>query len=168
MTLHRAGRRPLSAQRQGGQQVGPDVEGKHLKHGQQQWDPAAGERPLDEGSELRDVVREVVGEEVPRVVEGASTFLDGLDDVREVVIEQDQVGSFPRDIGARDAHRDTDVGLPKCRGVVHTVARHRDDVAGSLQGRRDPQFLLWIDPREDAETDIGQGVAKLVIVLWKC
>ena len=65
-----------------------------------------------------------------------------VDDAREVVIQEHDVGGFPGDIRPRDAHRDTDVGRPQCRRIVDAVACDGDDVPLALEGCYDTQLLL--------------------------
>ena len=72
-----------------------------------------------------------------------------VDDAREVVVEEDQVRRFSGDIGAGDAHGDTDIGCPQRRRIVDAVARDRDDVALALKRRHDAQLLIGRDPRAD-------------------
>ena len=96
-------------------------------------EPAARQRPHDEGRELGDVVGEVVGEEPADVGERRPSLLDRRDDRREVVVEQHEVGGLAGDVGARSPHRDADGGLAKCGRVVHAVAGHGDDVTALPQ-----------------------------------
>ena len=62
---------------------------------------AAAEGPDDERGELGDVVGEVIGEEASDVAEGGPALLDGGHDRGEVVVEEDEVGGLPGDVGAR-------------------------------------------------------------------
>ena len=122
--------------------------------------------------ELREVVEEVLGEEldgehgqerqeraraqdaehVPEV--RAGPHLDVLDDVAEyaasfeepvlqhqqVLLQQDEVGRFLRDID-RVVHRDADVGRAERGCVVDAVAHEADDVTVALERAHDP-FLV--------------------------
>ena len=63
------------------------------------------------------------------VVVDRPAALDRGDDRGEVVVGEDHVPGFLRDLGAGDAHRDADVGALERRSVVDAVAGHRDDVA---------------------------------------
>ena len=87
-----------------------------LEHAEGEREAPAGERPDDERRELGDVVGEVVGEEAADVGERGAALLDGGDDRGEVVVEQDEVGGFAGDVGARAAHGDADVGLAAAPG----------------------------------------------------
>ena len=105
----------FGAQGERRQDVGPDVEGEHLQDADREREPAARHGPHDEGCELRDVVGQVVGEEAPDVGEGGPSLFDRGDDGREVVVEQDQVGRFTGDVGARSTHRHADRRPPAAR-----------------------------------------------------
>ena len=102
----------LGAEGEGRQEIGADVKGQHLQDTDRQRERSARERPNDERSQLRDVVRQVVGQEPPDVGEGCPTQADGGHDGLEVVVEQDKVGRLAGDVGARGTHRDTYVCLP--------------------------------------------------------
>ena len=71
------------------------------------------------------------------------------DDRCEVVVAEDHVRGFLRNIGAGDAHGDADVGLAQSGGVVDPVARHRHDVTFALQGLYDLELVFRRDPRVD-------------------
>ena len=118
-----------SAQRDRGQQVGPDVEGQHLEHRQRQRELPARHRPHRERRELGDVVGQVVGEELADVEERARPYSTAATIVSEVVVEQDEVGDLARHVGARAPDRDPDVGAAERRPVVDAVAGHRHDVS---------------------------------------
>lgn len=57
-----------------------------------------------------------------------------------------------RDIGAALTHRNADIGLFQCRGVIHAVTCHRDDVAALLIKRR----KLQLGCRRDAGKDVSR------------
>ena len=69
-------------------------------------------------------------------------LLDRTDDAGEVVVGDHHVGVLFGDLGALDAHRNPDVRLLQGRGVVHSVARHGDDVPLLLQRLDDLQLVL--------------------------
>ena len=72
---------------------------------------------------------EDVGQKLPDVLEDRAPFLDGVDDAREIVVQQHHVGGLLRHVRARDPHGDPDVGALERGRVVHAVARDRHDVA---------------------------------------
>ncbi len=69
-------------------------------------------------------------------------LLDGTDDAGEVVVGDHHVGVLLGDLGPLDAHGDTDVRFFQGRGVVHSVARHGDNVPLLLQCLDDLQLVL--------------------------
>ena len=89
-----------------------------------------------------DVLDEVVVQPAPQ--------LDRLDDGREVVVGQHHHGGVLGDLGAGDAHRDTDVGALQCGRVVHAVAGHRDDPALPLEQLDQTDLVLRRDAGDDA------------------
>jgi len=58
-------------------------------------------------------------------------------------------GGLSGDVGPGPAHRDTDVGPTRGRGVVHAVAGHRHDLARGLERAGDPQLLLGSEASQD-------------------
>ena len=68
-----------------------------------------------------------------------------------------------RDVGARQAHGDADVGLLEGRRVVHAVAGHRDDLLHLLEGRHDLHLVLGGDPREDHVLRLAELGLEVVI-----
>lgn len=58
-----------------------------------------------------------------------------------MIVEQDEVCGRLGDITSTLAHRNTDIGLSQCRGVVDTIAGHCDDVAALAQHTSDTQLL---------------------------
>jgi hypothetical protein len=91
---------------------------------------------------------EDVEHELADVVVHPAACVDGRDDGGEVVIGQHHRGGFARDVGARPAHRDADVGVPECRCVVDPVPGHGDDFAARLQRLADAQLGLGRGARE--------------------
>ena len=85
-------------------------------------------------------------DELADVVIDPPAFAHCYDDRREIVVQQYQARSLPRDIGAALTHGDTDVGTRQGGCVVHAVAGHGDDLAGGLQGGDDADLLCRIDP----------------------
>jgi len=107
----------------------------------------------------------VVGEEAPDVLEGRPTELDGGDDRREVVVEQDQVGCLARDVTAAGSHGNPDIGLAKSGRVVDAVAGHGDDVTPLAESRGDPQLVRRGHARHDRATLPVQELGESVIVV---
>lgn len=64
------------------------------------------------------------------LVAAAPDSHDGL----EVVVHQDHVGRLLADVGARLAHRNTDVSGLQSHGVIHPVTCHGHHGAVVLQG----------------------------------
>jgi len=73
-------------------------------------------------ADLADVGRDEVADELFHVVVDGSSFLDGGDDRREVVVGEHHLRRGLGDRRAR-AHRDADLSLLQSRSVVHTVTR---------------------------------------------
>ena len=85
--------------------------------------------------------------------------------VREVVVEQHQVGGLAGHVAAAGAHGDADVGLPQRRGVVDPVAGHRDDVAAVAQSTAAMRSLsAGVDPGDDRTVRRGRAAAELGVV----
>ena len=61
----------------------------------------------------------------------------------KIVVEQHEVGGLSGDVGPGPAHRDTDVGPTRGRGVV------RHDLARGLERAGDPQLLLGSEASQD-------------------
>ena len=108
--------RLLGAQREGGQDVGADVQREDLQHADRQREAPARQRPHDERGQLGDVVRQVVGEEPADVRERRAPLLDGGHDRGEVVVQQDEVGGLAGHVGSRATHRHPDRRLAAARG----------------------------------------------------
>ena len=70
------------------------------------------------------------------VGERAPALADAVAQHAQVVLEQDQVGGLPRDVGGR-VDRDADVGDVQRRRVVDAVAEVADDVAAPPAARDD-------------------------------
>jgi len=72
---------------------------------------------------------------------------------REIVLQQDQIGSRARDIGGT-VDRDADIRGMQRRSIVDAVTHEADNMAEPLQRQQDPQLLLRVDPTE--QVDPGQ------------
>ena len=150
---HDARARRLGAEGEGRQQVGADVEGEDLQHGQGEREVPDRQRPQHEGRQLGDVVGEVVGQEATDVRTSGPAELDRGHDRLETVVEQHDVGRLAGDLGARGSHRDADVGRAQGGSVVDAVAGHRHDVPARLQGDGDPELVLRRDAGDDGAVD---------------
>ena len=116
-------------------------------------------RGTEQQQDFSGIGAEQVMNELLNIVEDCPTFLDGVDNRREIIVDKHHVGSVFRDVRSRDAHRDADVGhLDRCR-VVNTVAGHGDNVAVRAQGRNNSQLVLGGDACVD--TDLFDALAQL-------
>ncbi len=161
----------IDAHRQRGSRVGHKVDpedlGRQKRDGKPglrragQSDQASQDDAEEDGDHLAHVRRKEEAKELADVVEDAATLLHGVDDRRVVVVGEDHLSGFLRDLGARDAHGDTDVGRLQRGGVVHAVTGHGNDQPVILQRVDDPQLVLWCDARVDV--DLPHGGAELVL-----
>ena len=136
-------------QRKGREHVGHEIEIEDLQRQQRQWQRRSHRDP--DHHHLAQVARQEIGDEPANVAENDAAFANRLDDGREGIVEQDHRRGLPRDVGAAQAHRHADVGLPQRRRVVDAVAGHRDDVAGSLVGFDKREFLRRAYAGEDGD-----------------
>jgi len=130
----------FARQRQGWKDIGNQVEPQNLQ-GQERQGPAHHDRHKH-GEDLAQVAREKVMDELFHVGEDGSSFFHSRDDGGKVVIGQHHVGGFTRHVCAHLPHRHTDVGRLQSRGIVHAVARHRDNLTISLQSIHNPKFMF--------------------------
>ena len=128
----------LISERDSGDHVGSEInaenedgrEGKgQLAHNEEQ-----------EGGDLGDVGGESVGNGFLQVIEDESTFLNTVDDGREVIVKEDHISSVLGDFGSA-THSNTDIGLLNCGGIVDTITGDGDDVTESLASIDDEEFL---------------------------
>ncbi len=94
--------------------------------------------------------------------EDAAALAYGADDRGEVVVGEDHVRRLLGDVGARDAHRDADVGRLERGRVVDAVAGHRDDAPVRVERVDDPQLVLRRDAGIDGHLPHG-GRARVVV-----
>jgi hypothetical protein len=71
-----------------------------------------------------------------------SSLLDGDDDRRDVVVRDDHVGTLLGHLRSFDALAMPMSACFRARSVVHSVSRHRDDLAVMLQRADDPHLVL--------------------------
>ena len=88
----------LDAETEGGQRVGPHVDGQDLDRRERQRDREQREREVRD--QLGNVVRQDVGQELADVLEDGPALFDRVHDAREVVVEQHHVGRFLRHVAA--------------------------------------------------------------------
>ena len=65
---------------------------------------------------------------------------DGLRSCEQIAAHQREVAGFDGDVGAA-SHRDAEVCLGECCGVVDAVADHGDDLSFLLQTANDGDFV---------------------------
>ena len=87
-SLHNARARRFVAEGQRRKKVCADIEAQNLQHPERERESATGQCPHDEGSQLGDVVGEVVREEAVNVGVRRSALLDRRDYRGEVVVKQ--------------------------------------------------------------------------------
>src|SRR5699024_427243 len=103
--------------------------------------------------------RDVVGEGPEQVgLDCAQCFAGEPDRVHrgpQVPAHEGDVGGLDGDVGA-GAHRQAQVGLGQCWGVVDAVADHRDDLALALESGDDVDLVLGQDLGDDLlDADLG-------------
>jgi hypothetical protein len=91
-------------------------------------------------------------------------LFDSGHDHREVVVEENEVGGFSRDVGAGFTHGDADVRFVQRRAVVDAVAGHRHDVTPSAQRFSNAQLVLRGYPGDDDPVPVEYGAENLLIV----
>ena len=107
-------------------------------------EPVAGAR-RDEGERERDDVdRQLELEELADVVVHAPAPVDRAHDARNWSSRMTMSARLLRDVGARDAHREPDVGDLERGRVVRAVARHADDLARARDAAARPQPLVAV------------------------
>ena len=118
-------------------------------HGFQDQGPAK-----ENGTERKpgdgDVDREDVRHRLFQIVENAASKPDGLNNGREIIIQQNKVRGFASHIGSPLAHGNANVRGFQRRGVIHSVAGHRDDLAVGLQRVDQLKLLLGHGAGKDA------------------
>merc|ERR1719509_531022 len=86
-------------------------------------------------------------QEVPDVQEDGLALLDGREDCREVIIEEDHVGGLLADVGAA-THRDPHIRPLHRHPVVDAIAGHGHNEAVALERRHDPHLVPGAHPVE--------------------
>jgi hypothetical protein len=115
---------------------GDHVDPEQLRRQERQRDTRDDRREQDERE--AGIGRQNPDDELCEIVEDAAPFLHSGFDRGEVVVGQNHVGRFLRDIGAGDAHRHADVGLFERGRVVDTIAGHRDHMPAGLKRAHQP------------------------------
>ena len=132
--------RGLGAQAQGRQQIGAEIHRQDLQHREGGRNPQHHHR--QERHDLRHVRGQDVGDELADVRHHRAAETHGLDDRREVVVEQHDVGSFAGHVGAGDAHGQAHIGSAQGRCVVDAIAGDGYHFAQGLISLHEPQFLF--------------------------
>src|SRR5690606_33659507 len=111
---------------------------------------------------LAHVGGEQVAQELADVLEDLPPFPYGANDGGEVVVGENHVRRFLGDLGASDAHGDSDVGRLQRWRVVDAIACHRHDFAVGLKCVDDPQLVC----RRDSGVDraLPYRLLKLLVV----
>src|SRR5262245_11936925 len=78
-------------------------------------------------------------------------MLDGGHHGTEVVVQENDITQVSGELRAACTHGHADVCGPQGRTVVHAVARHGDDMAGSLQRPNDLVFVSRRDAGKDVD-----------------
>lgn len=60
----------------------------------------------------------MIGKEPPRICECGPALLNRCDNRREIIIRQDKVRSFVRNVRARETHRNADIRFVKGRSII--------------------------------------------------
>jgi hypothetical protein len=126
--------------------VGTEIDTEDEYSGERKWDLEQDEE--DEWQDLWDVGGESVGNGFLQVIEDESTFLDTVNDGREVIIEQEHIGSILSNIRS-GTHSNTNIGLLNSWGVIDTITGNSDDVSSLLAGIDDKKLLGWSGSGED-------------------
>mmetsp|Transcript_10243 Transcript_10243/g.31962 ORF Transcript_10243/g.31962 Transcript_10243/m.31962 type:complete len:444 (-) Transcript_10243:607-1938(-) len=154
----------LQAQGYGGCQVRDKDQVENLDR--RPHDRQLGHDADEDLQDLGDVHGHDEGHELPDAGVDRPALLHRADDRDEVVIRQDHVRCALGDLGALDAHGDTDVRRLQRRRVVHAVACHGAHEALALQGEDNREFVLGLRTRENTrlgcqlvEIALGQVVA---------
>lgn len=137
----------LGAEGEGRDQVGADVDGERLDHGEREGDR---EDDVDEERyHLGDVAGEHVADEAANVLLDRAALFDCSDDSGEVVIGEHDIGCLLCDLGAAPAHRHADVGGPQGGSVIDPITGDEDDLSGAAENLHDSQLLFGVDAGND-------------------
>ena len=115
----------------------------------EQRDREAEERCQHDDPDFARVTGHRVADELANIVEDPAPFVHRADDGRETVVEQDEFGCLPRDLGTALSHGDADRGGFQGRRIVDPVPGHRHEMPLSLERFHDADLLLGVDPRVD-------------------
>ena len=113
-----------------------------------------GDRRDQDEAEQGDVGRDQEDQALLDVVDDPPALRDAVDERRERVVAEHEVGGLLGD-GRAAAHRDGDVGSVQRRGVVHAVAGDRDEAAARHARRaRSARFCSGVAaPRRGDQAD---------------
>ena len=101
------------------------------KHGGQRQRQLGGD-VAQEGGNFRNVGRQRVRDGLLQVVKNETTFLNAIDNRGKVIVHENHISSFLRDILTSNTHGNTDVTLLERRSVVHTVTGDGDNFTAAL------------------------------------
>ncbi len=118
----------------------------------QQRDRQPQERCQEHHPDLARIAGHRVLDELANVVEDSAPLAHGVDDRREVVVQQHHLGGLARHVRPLAPHRDADVGPLERRRIVDAVAGHRDELAPRLQRLDDANLLFRVHARVDARS----------------
>ena len=114
-----------------------------------------------DGQEQHDL--DLLDQHIERVgqqaLEGDPALAYGGEDAAEPGLGQHHAGGGLGDI-RRGRDGDPDLGLAQGRRIVGAIAAHADDMAMTLKGLDQPEFLLGHDAGEDAELLAAQLLGK--------
>ncbi len=127
--------------------VSSHADDEHEDVGEGEWDLENDE--CDERPDFGHVGGEQVDDGLLEVIEDLAALLHSVDNGGEVVVEQDHVSCVFGHVRPADAHRNADVTLFDCRGIVDSVAGYTHYVSYFLAGLDDLQFLGWSGSGED-------------------
>ena len=125
-----------------GEAVGHEVHPQKLDGLEQR---EAHERRREHAEYLGQVRGQQELDDLTDVVVDATTLFARIDDRGEVVVGKHHVGNVLGDVGAGDAHADADVRVLDGGSIVHTVARHGNDLVLGLPSLDDAGLVLGLN-----------------------
>ena len=84
------------------------------------------------------------------IVVNSSAILDSFYNGGKIVIHQNEIGGFTRNLTATFAHGDAYVGIFECGCIIHAVTCHSNDFTVFFKCLDNPHFMLRYNPRKDA------------------
>jgi hypothetical protein len=80
------------------------------------------------------------------VVKDRPPFFNSCHYTCKVIVGQNHLSSFFRNIGTPDTHGDADIGLLERRRIISAVTGNRHYISQFLIGAHYPEFVFRIDP----------------------